>query len=72
MDETEEACSKCSPGMAKCSSNNKCILDQKICDGNRDCREGEDEIEMKTSDNVSISCDKSGGHCRLFHTMHPK
>jgi hypothetical protein len=29
----------------KCTSNNTCIPDMKKCDGTKDCRNGEDELD---------------------------
>ena len=52
--------------MIKCPGHNKCILNQKICNGQIDCPDEEDEIEMKTSENFTMLCHTSGSTCHIF------
>ena len=63
---------KCKEGMSDCGgAKTHCILDRKICDGVRDCPEGEDEETMITSDGVLIQCGVVGGACKQFHGNYP-
>ena len=58
--------------MSDCGgAKSHCILDRKICDGVKDCPDGEDEEQMITSDGEHIQCGAVGGDCRHFHGLFP-
>lgn len=51
----------CGPGQFKCFSDNGCISEKYLCDGDFDCKDGSDESELKDGPcNASQNCTNLG------------
>ena len=70
-DEGPEACAGCMAGLTMCGGGRRCILDQQVCDGRRDCPGGDDEVGLVTSGGVSLQCRVPGSPCLLHQSRDP-